>query len=211
MTAPSLLSVCMIIFAYLCGSLCSAIIVAKIFDLPDPRSEGSKNPGATNVLRLSGKKYAAIVMAGDVLKGFLPVILAKLFSINDYTLAVMCLAAVLGHMFPIFFRFKGGKGVATALGAIFALQFVLGVLVALTWLAVLRATRYSSLASMTSMLLMPLYSFYTIESILFVTPLSLITMFILYKHRDNILRLSDGTESKVNFNFKKKPAPEEKN
>jgi glycerol-3-phosphate acyltransferase PlsY len=193
------LSVFVIILAYLCGSLCSAIIVSRIFSLPDPCQEGSKNPGATNVLRLAGKKYAAIVMLGDTLKGLLPVVLANILEIPPEAIGFTCLAAVLGHMYPIFFNFKGGKGVATALGAFLGLHFIMGVVVIATWLLVANITRYSSMASMVSITLAPLFSIVSLGNLSSFPPLLMIAALVLYKHRNNITRLMDGQEPKLKF------------
>lgn len=194
-----ILFVVLIIIGYLMGSLCSAIIVSRIFSLPDPLKEGSKNPGATNVLRLAGKKYAAIVMLFDMLKGVIPVLIAKMIGVPALTIAFTALAAVLGHMYPVFFNFKGGKGVATAMGALLAFHFMLGIIVIATWLLVAKISRYSSLASMTCMVAMPLYAMLMkIEPSAF-PPLFFIMLFILYQHRNNITRLTDGTEPKFNF------------
>ncbi|KTC98295.1 glycerol-3-phosphate 1-O-acyltransferase PlsY [Legionella erythra] len=194
-----------VIVAYLCGSLCSAVIVSRLFSLPDPRMEGSKNPGATNVLRLSGKKYAVIVLVGDMLKGVLPVLLARLLDAGPVTMGFAAFAAVMGHMYPIFFQFRGGKGVATALGALLSLNLILGVLVIVTWLAIAHYTRYSSLASIVSIILAPLYSAMTMGNIEIIPPLFFITIFVLYQHRDNITRLIDGEEPKIRFKDKAHP------
>lgn len=148
----------LILVGYLMGSINSAIIVCRTFGLPDPREEGSKNPGATNVLRLGGKQYGIMVMVFDALKGILPVILAKLLSAEPVTVAFTALAAVVGHMYPVFFHFRGGKGVATTIGALLAFHFVIGVMVAATWLLVANFWRYSSLASIASISLAPFYS-----------------------------------------------------
>ena len=189
----------LIIIGYLFGSICSAVIISRAFNLPDPSAEGSKNPGATNVLRLSGKKYALAVVIVDVLKGTIPVLIAKCFPVSELVVTYTCLAAVLGHMFPIFFSFKGGKGVATAIGGLLGLQFILGCMVVAIWLLVAQITRYSSLASLLSMTAMPLLALWTTENVTFFTPLFFITLFIYYKHRDNITRLLDGEESKITF------------
>src|SRR3989338_7743397 len=122
-----------LIIAYLVGSLSSAIIVCKVFNLPDPRTKGSNNPGATNVLRIGGKFPAFCTLFGDALKGFIPVFLADLFIGNPFALGLIALAALFGHIYPIFFRFEGGKGVATTLGIIFALSINVGLLAVLTW------------------------------------------------------------------------------
>ena len=188
-----------IIIGYLVGSICSAVIVCRIFDLPDPRLQGSKNPGATNVLRLAGKEYAAIVLLADMLKGFLPVLLAKALDAGPIILGFTCLATVIGHMYPIYFKFKGGKGVATAIGALLGFHFMLGVLVIVTWLIVAKLTRYASVASIVSMVLAPFYSLYAVGNENAFLPLAIITLFVLYKHRENITRLQDGKESKIDF------------
>lgn len=189
----------LMVMAYLMGSLCSAIIVSKLFDLPDPRTEGSKNAGATNVLRLSGKKYAAMVMVGDVLKGVVPVLIARMVGASEGMVAFTVLFAVLGHMYPVFFEFKGGKGVATALGGYLAFHLIFGVVVAATWLIVAQYTRYSSLASLVAMALAPLFAIFTGGGLEAFPPFFIITLFIVYKHGDNISRLMDGTESKIKF------------
>ena len=152
--------------SYLAGSVCSAVIVSNFFKLPDPRAEGSKNPGATNVLRLSGKKYAAIVLLADMLKGFLPVVLARMFNFNGFEISMVCLAAVLGHLFPYFFDFKGGKGVATALGAFLGVNFTLGLIAIFMWILIAAISRYSSLAAIVTLLAAPLMSL-KLESSLF--------------------------------------------
>lgn len=191
--------VLLMVIGYLSGSLCSAVIVSRLFGLPDPRTAGSANPGATNVLRLSGKKYALMVLVADMLKGLLPVLLAKTLHASPTTIGFTCFAAVLGHMYPVFFGFKGGKGVATALGAFLGLDFILGVVVIATWLLVINFSRYSSLASIIAIVLAPIYSFIFGNHLTTIPPLIFITMFILYKHGDNITRLMDGQEPKINL------------
>ena len=188
-----------VVVGYLVGSICSAVIVCRLFNLPDPRLEGSKNPGATNVLRLAGKQYAAIVLLADILKGLLPVLLAQLLNAGPIIVGFTCFAAVLGHMYPIFFDFKGGKGVATAMGALLGFHFLLGVAVIATWLVIANFSRHSSLASIVSMIFAPFYSIFAVHSIVAFPPLMCIALFILYQHRDNITRLIDGNEPKINF------------
>lgn len=185
--------------AYLCGSICSAVIVSQIFSLPDPRTTGSQNPGATNVLRLAGRKYAAIVLLADVIKGIIPVLIAKILGASSFTVSFTCFAVVLGHMYPVFFSFRGGKGVATAMGALLSLHFILGVMVIATWLLVANFSRYSSLASIVSFILAPFYSLFTISHLNTFPALFFITLFILYEHRNNITRLIDGDEPKIIF------------
>ena len=186
-----------VILGYLFGSVCSAVIVCRLFSLPDPQTEGSKNPGATNVLRIAGKKYAIIVLITDMLKGFLPVFLANLLGAGPTALGFICLAAVLGHMYPVFFKFKGGKGVATALGALLGFHWLLGSLVIATWLVVALISRYSSLASVIAIVLAPFYSLYVIQNPSAFIPLGLMIMFVVYKHHGNLTRLMDGTEPKI--------------
>lgn len=193
----AILFVFFVAVAYLSGSVCSAVIVSRVFDLPDPRTEGSQNPGATNVLRLAGKKYASIVLVADMLKGFIPVFFAQLLGAGPNTVAFACFAAVMGHMFPVFFDFKGGKGVATAIGALLGFHLMLGIAVAATWLLIANFFRYSSVASIMSLIIMPFYAIIITHNPALLTPLCLMMLFVLYQHRDNYTRLMDGTESKI--------------
>ena len=192
-----ILSIFYVIAGYLVGSVCSAVIVCRLFSLPDPRTQGSNNPGATNVLRIAGPKCAIIVLVADMLKGFLPVFLAKCLGANSSTLAFICLAAVLGHMFPLFFKFKGGKGVATALGGLIGFHWLIGAMVIGTWLVVALISRYSSLAAIVAIVFSPFYSVYVIHNVSAFIPFCLIVMFVVYKHHGNITRLVDGTEPKI--------------
>ncbi|WP_392537937.1 glycerol-3-phosphate 1-O-acyltransferase PlsY [Legionella sp. 227] len=192
-----ILFIFLVVLAYLMGSFCSAVIVSKTFSLPDPRIEGSKNPGATNVLRLAGKKYAALVMVTDILKGTIPVLIAKLLDASPATVGFTALAAVIGHMYPVFFDFKGGKGVATAIGALLGFHFLVGVLVAATWLLVAKFSRYSSLASITAIGFSPFYSLLLIQRLDIFPPIFIMALLVLYKHKDNIVRLIDKKEPKI--------------
>lgn len=192
-----LLFLLLVTLGYLSGSVCSAVIVSKVFALPDPRTEGSQNPGATNVLRLSGKKYALIVLLADMMKGWLPVVLGNVLGAGFFTTSFICLAAVIGHMFPLFFDFKGGKGVATALGGLLGMHFMLGVWVIATWLLVASIGGYSSLASLVALMMAPLYSILSLGTLEAFFPLMFVTIFIFYKHRLNINRLMDGSEPKI--------------
>lgn len=194
-----MLTVILLIIAYLVGSICSAVIVCRLFGLPDPRHAGSNNPGATNVLRLGGKKYASIVLLVDVLKGLLPVLLAQRLTPNHAILGMICLASVLGHIYPIFFNFKGGKGVATALGALLGFHFLLGMMVIATWALVAYLTRYSSLASLVSITLAPFFAIIWGDGFFSFLPLMLMTILILYQHVDNIKRLIQGCETTINL------------
>ncbi len=189
-------AVTFIILAYLFGSINCAVILCRLANLDDPRTQGSKNPGATNVLRLGGKKLALLVAIGDILKGVIPVLLANLFGLQGFALGLVALAAVLGHMYPLFFQFQGGKGVATALGAIFALSWFVGILVLLSWGAVALIFRRSSLASLISVILaIPFISFFADPGL--TLPVSIIALLIIYRHKANIIRLLDGTEPKI--------------
>lgn len=178
------------------GSLSSAVLTSKLLKLPDPRTHGSQNPGATNVLRVSGKLPAIITLLGDVLKGFIPVLFAHLVGVTDFSIALVALAAVLGHIFPIFFEFRGGKGVATALGAFIAINSWIGVLAIVAWLIVTAVTRYVSLASLVAIWLAV---FYTMVLIGYSTafPAILIGSVVTWKHWTNIQRLREGTENKI--------------
>lgn len=187
------------VLAYLMGSICSAVIVCKMFSLPDPRLEGSKNPGATNVLRIAGKHFAALVMVADMLKGLIPVLIAQYLTNSEIIIGFTALAAVLGHMYPVFFGFRGGKGVATTIGAIFGVQIIAGTLVAATWLLVAKFSRYSSLASIISIILAPFFCIMVTGSINIFPPIGIITMLVLFKHRENITRIFDGVEPKINL------------
>lgn len=193
-----LLFVVSAIASYLIGSLCSAIIVSKVFDLPDPRTEGSKNPGATNVLRLSGKKYALIVLLTDLIKGVIPTAIAKtLLGLSADASAVVGLFAIIGHMYPYFFDFKGGKGVATTLGVLLGLHVFLGVSVIIVWITTAYWTKYSSLASLVAVITAPFLCLFSFGDTQGFVPIIIITMLVIFQHRENITRLMDGTESKI--------------
>ncbi len=186
----------LLVIAYLVGSLSFALIAAKIFKFADPRTAGSKNPGATNVLRLSGKSAAVFVIIGDVAKGVLPVLLAKYLHVPLFFQGLIALAAILGHIFPVYYLFKGGKGVATTLGVLFALNVPLGFAASLTWLLVAFIFRYSSLASIVMVLSLPAYA-YMLKLIPLLPALFFMTAIILICHRGNIKRLVLGEETKI--------------
>ncbi|MBB72305.1 MAG: glycerol-3-phosphate acyltransferase [Legionellales bacterium] len=190
-----------IVAAYLLGSISSAIVVCKVAGLPDPRTEGSKNPGATNVLRVGGKLPAIITLLGDVLKGVIPVLAAKLYGIDGLYLALVACGAFLGHLFPLFFKFQGGKGVATAFGAIIALAWPVGLAALATWLVVAILFRYSSLAALVAALSFPIYAYY-LAAPSYVYPLAGMSLVLIIRHHGNIRRLVTGTESKINFRKK---------
>ena len=193
MTTPLVL----IVTAYLVGSIASAIIVCRLLGLPDPREGGSGNPGATNVLRLGGKKAAALTLAGDVAKGLVPVLVANLLGLAPWVTGACAIAAFAGHLYPIFFGFKGGKGYATALGVIAGLSIPTFVAVGLTWLAVAGIWRYSSLAALTSIALTPAYAWFVTGHVEWTIASVVIAVFVFVKHKANIERLMSGTESRI--------------
>lgn len=186
-----------IVLAYLLGSISSAIIVSRLLGLPDPRRTGSNNPGATNVLR-SSKRGAALTLAGDLFKGWLPVFIAlQLDYFPAWMIGVIALAAFLGHLYPLYFGFKGGKGVATAFGIILAINPWAALLTLLTWVLTTAVTRYSSLAALVAALAAPVYlSLLAPEPWLIVT-LSVMTILIFFRHYSNIQRLLRGTEPRI--------------
>lgn len=190
------------IVAYLLGSISSAILVSKILRLPDPRVEGSGNPGATNVLRLGGKFPAALTLAGDIGKGTIPVVGARILTDDTTAMAVAALMAFLGHLYPVYFKFRGGKGVATAMGAYLGLSVPVFLGVGGVWLILALIFRYSSLASMSSMLSAPVFAWYFFNDIWISAATAVIFLFVVIKHRSNIQRLLAGNESKINFKKK---------
>jgi len=187
-----------LIAGYLLGSISSAIIICKIVGLPDPRTKGSKNPGATNVLRIGGKKIAALVLFLDGLKGALPVIVAHYYGLSLFESTIILLCAFLGHVFPIFYGFKGGKGVATFLGGLIGLNFFVGLTFLIIWLFIAKVIKISSIAALTATILSPIY-FYLITTHNFKATLVilLINLFIYFTHRENIKRIISGDEGVI--------------
>ena len=184
-----------VVAAYLLGSVSFGILVSKAFSLPDPRTVGSGNPGATNVLR-SGKKLAAfLTLFGDAFKGYLAVWLAIYYGLGDTIICLVALAVFIGHLYPIYYRFQGGKGVATALGVLLAISPWLGLSVLLTWILAFIIWRYSSLAAILAAALSPLFAWNLLDGRweYFVTALVLAALLI-WRHRSNISKLLDGTE-----------------
>ncbi len=185
----------MICIAYLCGSLSSAVIVCRIFALPDPRHHGSGNPGATNVYRLGGRVPALMVLLADVLKGTIPTYASYFLGIEPVYLGAIAIAACLGHIFPLFFHFQGGKAVATAFGAMLPIGFDLAGLLILSWLVVVFISGYSSLGAIVAVCLAPLFTFWLKP--LYTMPVAMLTILIIVRHHQNIRRLWQGEESKV--------------
>lgn len=188
--------------AYLMGSIAFAVLVARAYGLPDPRSHGSGNPGATNMLRTGRKSAAVLTLVGDALKGYLAVWLAQWamtrYGLPAYIPYLAALAAFLGHLFPVFFGFKGGKGVATALGVLIALDIRLGGLCILTWLAVFAVTRVSSLSALVAATLAPVYGYYLLghgpETRFLAGILATLSLLVLARHHNNIRKLISGEE-----------------
>jgi glycerol-3-phosphate acyltransferase PlsY len=199
-----LIDIGVVIVAYLLGSFSSAVIVCKVMGYDDPRTLGSGNPGATNVLRHGGKKAAIITLILDMLKGVLAVLLAKILTDSSLFIALSALAAFLGHLYPIFFNFKGGKGVATALGVLLALHWMVGIGALLTWLAMAFSFRYSSLAALITAAATPLYMFWFAGILDFVIVNIVITTLIFWRHQSNIQNLLNGTEGKIKLSSKLK-------
>ena len=209
---PFVYSALAIVAAYLLGSLSFAVIVTRVMGLSDPRTYGSKNPGATNVLRSGSKAAAAVTLLFDALKGWLPVVLVRWFGapygLEEGTMALVGLAAFLGHLWPVFFRFQGGKGVATALGVLLGFSGWLGLATAATWLIIAFFFRYSSLAALVAAVFAPLFYllgggvvWYAERSIL--AAMVAMSALLLWRHKDNIARLVQGTESRLGQGKKK--------
>lgn len=190
-----------VVLAYLIGSVSFAVIVSAVFGLPDPRSYGSGNPGATNVLR-SGKKTAAVLtLAGDVLKGVIAVSLAELVGTQvgagGSVIPLAGLAAFLGHLYPVFFRFQGGKGVATAAGILFAFSLPVGLTAMVAWAAMFALTRISSVGALAASIAAPVAGWYFLGSGSYTAVILVMTALLIWRHRANIRKLFDGTEGKV--------------
>ena len=190
-----------IIAAYLLGSISFAVVVSKAMGLPNPYSYGSGNPGATNVLRTGNKKAAILTLIGDCLKGFIAVLMAK-YLMGDqpelqWTISLVAIAVFLGHVYPIFHRFQGGKGVATAAGVLFGINWILGLAALSTWLIVAFFFRYSSLAALATAIFAPLYCFFLFGSQVICLSVLLIGIVLVWRHRGNITKLLNGSEGKI--------------
>jgi len=192
-----ILDASLIIIAYLLGSISSAIVVCRLLGLPDPRTQGSGNPGATNVLRIGGKRAAAIVLLGDSLKGLLPLLAGHLLGLPLLTLGLAGLAAFLGHLYPAFFRFQGGKGVATLLGVLLGLNWLLGLAAIGTWLVMAAIVRISSLSALVMAALTPAYAWYLLSDPRLAGILAFMTILLYWRHRSNIQKLLRGEEARL--------------
>jgi len=195
-----LASVLLVVVAYLIGSISFAVVVSRLFGLPDPRQYGSGNPGATNVLRTGNKAAALLTLAGDGLKGYFAVWLAQRFApigMLEWTIAAAALAVFVGHVFPVFHRFAGGKGVATAAGILFALHWPLGAALTVVWLAMAFGFKISSLAALTTAVLMPLGMFYVFGPVAATWSTVAIAALLFWRHRGNIAGLMAGRERRI--------------
>lgn len=188
-------SILLILLAYLLGSVSAAIITCRLLGLPDPRTQGSNNPGATNVLRIGGKKAAVFTLLGDMLKGLIPVIIAVMLGSDEITLALVAIAAFLGHLYPLFFAFSGGKGVATAFGVILGINWHVALALAATWLLVAYGMKISSLSALVAAVLAPFYFWWLDGSLSYIIMSAFISVLLIWRHRSNIKKLVDGTET----------------
>lgn len=193
-----------LIVAYLLGSLNCAVLISKYLKLPDPRTSGSGNAGATNVLRTIGKNQAVMVLVGDLLKGILAVLIGRILGVQGFMLGLVALATVVGHVYPVFFKFKGGKGTAPMLGATLMLTFWVGLFAGIVWIVLAFLLRYASLASIVAAICAPLFML-IFGNHQYAFPLLLVTALVIWRHWDNIERLRKGSENKIDLSkFKKK-------
>ena len=195
MTLLNLESIGLILFAYLLGSLSSAIILSKLMGFPDPRAEGSNNPGATNVLRIAGKRAAFLTLVGDCLKGLIPVLIALAVSEDRLVIALTGFSAFLGHCYPLFFHFKGGKGVATAIAVNVGFNWLVGLIIIGIWLLFAKVFKISSLAAIIAFAVLPLLIFWQESSLWVTLVFTVMSTFLIWRHKANIQRLVQGTES----------------
>jgi glycerol-3-phosphate acyltransferase PlsY len=185
----------LLLFAYLLGSLSSAIILSKIMGFPDPRDEGSNNPGATNVLRIAGKKAAFLTLVGDCLKGLIPVLIALTISEDRLLIALAGFSAFIGHCYPLFFRFKGGKGVATAIAVSVGFNWLAGLIIIGIWLLFAKVFKISSLAAIIAFTALPLLIFWQENSLYITLTFIAMSVILIWRHKANIQRLVQGVES----------------
>ena len=191
------------LFGYLLGSVSTAIITCKIMSLPDPRTVGSNNPGATNVLRAGGKKAAIITLLGDMLKGLIPVLIAVSMEMPNEVIAVTGVAAFLGHLFPLYYGFKGGKGVATILGVLIGTNWILGLGTIGIWLFMAFTLRYSSLSALVAASGSPVLAWFITQSTIITGCVAFMAILLIWKHKTNIQKLLAGEEDKIGSKKKK--------
>ncbi|MEM9243614.1 MAG: glycerol-3-phosphate 1-O-acyltransferase PlsY [Pseudomonadota bacterium] len=198
-----MLTIIAIIIGYLLGSINFAILSSRYLALDDPRHHGSGNPGATNMLRTGNYGAAMITLLGDAAKGLIAVLIGHALSVHGFWLALVALAVFIGHLYPVFFKFKGGKGVATLFGLLLGLHFSLGIVAIIIWLIIVAIFAYASLASLVTVIIVPINCLFLGEASYFI-PLVIISAFIIYRHQDNIERLRRGQERKISFPWKDK-------
>ncbi|MFM1869804.1 MAG: hypothetical protein RLY99_548 [Pseudomonadota bacterium] len=204
---PTIFNALLIFSAYLMGSVSFAVVVSKVMRLPDPHSYGSGNPGATNVLRTGNKLAAILTLIGDATKGYVAVITAKLLigvEVDSWVLPAVAAAAFVGHLFPVFHGFKGGKGVATALGILLAIDWVLGLTTLSTWLIVAVFLRYSSLAALVSALFAPIYFMFLFGIQPMAIAIAVMSALLIWRHKGNIQKLLRGEEGRIGSKGAKK-------
>lgn len=192
-----ILNLALIAAGYLMGSITTAVLICKSMGLGDPRVRGSGNPGATNILRLHGKTVAALTLAGDVAKGLLPVLLARLLECPPWAVALTGAASFAGHLYPVFFGFRGGKGVATLVGVLLGIHWLLGLAFIATWLLMAALFRYSSLAALSAAICTPLFAWLLLSDPVYSLCLSGVTAVLVLRHVPNIRKLINGTEPRI--------------
>ena len=195
MTSATLTTIALIVFAYLLGSISSAILLSKLMGFTDPRSEGSNNPGATNVLRIAGKKAAFFTLVGDCLKGLIPVLLAHWLSDDPVVIALTGFSAFLGHCFPLYFGLKGGKGVSTAIAVSVGYEWLVGAIIITIWLLFAKVFKISSLAAIIAFTVLPALIYWQDTSWVTTGIFALMSSILIWRHKSNIQRLLQGTEA----------------
>lgn len=186
-----------IVIMYLIGSISSSILIARLLNLPDPRGLGSGNPGATNMLRTGSKKAAVFTLVGDLLKSLIPLLIARYFGFELFALCLMGLAAIIGHMFPIYYQFRGGKGVATTVGVLLAINWHLALSWGVIWLTTAMVTRFSSLAAIVATISLPLVAYFlNLPTYLLLTTVAIVVL-VIWRHQSNIRNLLSGNEDKI--------------
>ncbi len=186
-----------IVIMYLIGSISSSILIARLLNLPDPRGLGSGNPGATNMLRTGSKKAAVFTLVGDLLKSLIPLLIARYFGFELFALCLMGLAAIIGHMFPIYYQFRGGKGVATTVGVLLAINWHLALSWGVIWLTTAMVTRFSSLAAIVATISLPLVAYILkLPTYLLLTTVAIVVL-VIWRHQSNIRNLLSGNEDKI--------------
>lgn len=196
---PWVVALLFFFIAYLVGSISSGILACRLFGLPDPRQSGSGNPGATNVLRSGHKGAAALTLVGDLMKGLIPVLVVRMVSNDVRLIGAVMLGAFIGHLYPVYFGFKGGKGVATSVGVLLGLYWALGLTVAGVWVACLLFFRISSVAGLAAALIAPSATYFWLGGNEWVIPVLPMSFLQFWQHRENIQRLLAGTEKKIRF------------